>query len=158
MRDPRNTVILVLSVATAFLAGMVVARPGDVLAQQGGGGGGGTVSSNQRMIAATGSVGSGMSVLWLVDTEKNRLLVYGTNSLGKALELRAARRIDYDLKLDEYHDESQYRWEDLARLARRAGEPESTPAGKENAPAAPRDPAPPPPPPVRDGGKDDTRK
>lgn len=117
MRDPRNIVILVLATSTAFLAGAFLARTEPAAAQQAAGGGGGTVGANNRMIAATGSVGSGMSVLWLMDTESKRLLVYGTNSLGKNVELRAARNVTWDLALDELNDDSQYRAEDLQKLA-----------------------------------------
>lgn len=119
MRDPRNLAILVLACTTAFLAGAAISRPETASAQQAGGGsyGGNTVSTNGRVVAATGTVGSGMSVLWLMDTETKRLLVYGTNSLGKNVELRAARNITWDLALDELNDDSQYKAEDLKRLA-----------------------------------------
>lgn len=120
MRDPRNVLILGLACAAAFLAGTVLSRPGPAEAQQGAGAyGGNTVSGNNRMIAATGSVGSGMSVLWILDTETKRLLIYGTNSLGKNVELRAARNVTWDLALDELNDDSQYKAEDLQRLAER---------------------------------------
>ena len=122
MRDLRNVVIAGLGVACAFLLGVVVTRPADpAWAQQAGSAsyGSATVSANGRFIAATGSVGSGMSVLWLVDTEARRLVVYGASSLGKSIELRAARNIEWDLRLDEYNDDSQYKAEDLERLSRR---------------------------------------
>lgn len=119
MRDPRNLTIVGLACLTAFLAGAVLARPEAAVAQQGGAYGGNTVSGNGRMIAATGSVGSGMSVLWLFDTESKRLLVYGTNSMGKNVELRAARNVTWDLALEELNDDSQYKAEDLQRLAER---------------------------------------
>ena len=119
MRDPKSLVILTLALATSFLAGAVLFRAGPVEAQQAptGSYGSATVSSNNRFIAATGSVGSGMSVLWLVDTEGRRVLVYGTNNLGKNLEFRAARNIEWDMKLDWFNDESQYNVEDMRRLA-----------------------------------------
>jgi hypothetical protein len=63
-----------------------------------------------------------MSVLWLIDTEARRLVVYGANSMGKSIELRAARNIEWDLRLDEYNDESQYKADDLERLSRRRKE------------------------------------
>ncbi len=123
MRDPRNVALLVLSVACAFLAGVVTQNLAwwggapSAQAQEGGARyGGGTASWNQHMLAATGSVGSGMSVLWLIDTKAKRLAVYGTGSLGKNVELRAARNIEWDFKLDEYNDDSQYKSEDLERL------------------------------------------
>lgn len=120
MRDPRNALILVLASAAAFLGGAVLSRSEPAEAQQASGAyGGNSVGANNRMIAATGSVGSGMSVMWVLDTESKRLLVYGTNSLGKNIELRAARNINWDLSLDELNDDSQYKAEDLQRLAER---------------------------------------
>lgn len=118
MRDPRNSLILVLAVGCAFLAGLVCADGAEpALAQQAGSSGvGGTVHGNGRFVAATGSVGSGMSVLWLIDTDTKRVLVYGTSNLGKNVELRAARNIEWDLRLDEYRDDSQYSSEDLRRV------------------------------------------
>ena len=141
MRDPRNGVILALAVASAFLGGALLGRVEPAEAQQSPSSyAGGTVAMNQKMIAATGSVGSGMSVLWLIDTEKRRLLVYGTNSMGKSVELRAARNIEWDFRLEEYHDDSQYKAEDLARLADKQRKPD---AKEEPAPApAPGTPAP----------------
>src|SRR6188508_1490252 len=101
MRDPKSLAIVTLGLATSFLAGAALFRAGPAEAQQAptGNYGCGTVSSNNRFIAATGSVGSGMSVLWLVDTEGKRVLVYGTNNLGKDIEFRAARNVEWDLKL-----------------------------------------------------------
>ncbi len=121
MRDIRNVAIVGLSITCAFLLGSLVGQGSPAaFAQQGASSyGGGTVSQNTRFIAATGSVGSGMSVLWLVDTEAKQLVVYGSSAMGKTVELRAARNIEWDLKLDEYNDDSQYKAEDLERLAQR---------------------------------------
>ena len=84
------------------------------------------------MLGDTGSGGSRMSVFWVLDTESKRLAVYGTNSLGKNIELRAARNVTWDLALEELNDDSQYKVEDLKRLAeRRRREPApQTPEGK----------------------------
>ncbi len=119
MRDPKLLVIATLALGCAFLAGEVLGRGAPAEAQQAppSNYGAGTVAWNGRFIAATGSVGSGMSVLWLVDTQEKRVLVYGTNSLGKDVELRAARNFTWDVKVDGYHDESQFKPEDLKRLA-----------------------------------------
>ena len=146
MRDLRNVVIAGLGLACAFLLGVIVTRPGEpAWAQQTGTGayGSATVASNGRFIAATGSVGSGMSVLWLVDTEARRLVVYGASSMGKSIELRAARNIEWDLRLDEYNDESQYKAEDLERLSRRqkdkkppSDSPPAAPGGEPDVPGA----------------------
>ena len=136
MRDPKSVLILTLGLTTAFLAGAVLFRAGAAEAQQAppSNYGGGTVSSNNRFIAATGSVGSGMSVLWLVDTEGKRVLVYGTNNLGKDIEFRAARNVEWDLKLDFLNDESQYQVEDLKRLAEKQKAPPAPPPKDGGAP------------------------
>jgi hypothetical protein len=132
MGDKRNVAIFGLSVALAFCLGALVSgAPAPLLAQQK------TTSyanansdANRRFIAATGSVGSGMSVLWLVDTETQRLLVYGTSNLGKSVELRAARKIEYDFRLNAYRDDSQYAPEDLEELWRKKqGKSGKGPAG-----------------------------
>jgi hypothetical protein len=116
----RSTTLFLASalIAGSFVAGAAVFRVGPAAAQQGVSSNvGGTVNSNNRFIAATGSVGSGMSVLWVVDTETKRVLVYGTNSMGKNIELRAARNIEWDTKLDYLNDDSQWKVEDLQALA-----------------------------------------
>ena len=129
MRDPKSLAILTLGLATSFLAGAALFRAGPAEAQQAPAGnyGGGTVSLNNRFIAATGSVGSGMSVLWLVDTEGKRVIVYGTNNLGKDIEFRAARNVEWDLKLDYLNDDSQYQVEDIRRLAEKQKVPPAAP-------------------------------
>ena len=129
MRDPRSLAIVTLGLAASFLAGAAFFRAGPAEAQQAPGSNyaGGTVSSNNRFIAATGSVGSGMSVLWLVDTEGKRVLVYGTGNLGKNIELRAARNVEWDLKLESLNDDSQYNVEDMRRLAEKQRQPQAQP-------------------------------
>jgi hypothetical protein len=117
MRDPRSFALVGLGLLCAFLAGGVVFRADRAEAQQSPTYGTGAVDSNNRFIAATGSVGSGMSVLWLVDSEGKRVLVYGTNNLGKSVEFRAARNIEWDLKVDSMYDDSQYSVEDMRRIA-----------------------------------------
>ena len=101
MRNLTTMSFTALGLAAAFFAGSLAFRAGPAEAQQAptsSNGGGGNVSLNNRFIAATGSVGSGMSVLWLVDTEGKRVLIYGTSNLGKNIELRGARNIEWDLK------------------------------------------------------------
>jgi hypothetical protein len=136
MRDAKSLALVVLGLSTSFLAGAVFFRIGDAQAQQAPPSpyGGGTVAQNNRFIAATGSVGSGMSVLWLVDTEGKRVLVYGSSNLGKNVEFRAARNIEWDLKLDWLNDESQYSVEDMRRLADKQRQP---PAPKKDGDAVP---------------------
>ena len=137
MRDPKSLWLATLALSTAFLAGATLFRAGPAEAQQAPPNyGNATVNANNRFIAATGSVGSGMSVMWLVDTETKRVLVYGTNNLGKAMEFRAARNIEWDLKLDWLNDESQYNVEDMRRLAEKQRQPKPEPPKKDE-PAAP---------------------
>jgi hypothetical protein len=117
-------------IAGSFVAGAALLRVGPAAAQQGSSSNvGGTVNSNNRFIAATGSVGSGMSVLWVVDTETKRVLVYGTNSMGKNIELRAARNIEWDTKLDYLNDDSQWKVEDLQALAEKRRQAAAAAAG-----------------------------
>ena len=138
MRDMKSLWLATLALSTAFLAGAVVFRAAPAEAQQAPSNyGNATVNANNRFIAATGSVGSGMSVLWLVDTETKRVLVYGTNNLGKAMEFRAARNIEWDLKLDWMNDESQYNVEDMRRLAEKQRQPKAEPKKDEPAQPAP---------------------
>jgi hypothetical protein len=135
-------------VAVAFVVGAALFSAGPASAQQGSSSGaGGSVNSNNRFIAATGSVGSGMSVLWVVDTETKRVLIYGTNSMGKDIELRAARNIEWDTKLDYLNDDSQWKVEDLQALAEKRRQAAAAAAAKERE----KEPAPSTPP--KEGGK-----
>jgi hypothetical protein len=74
-----------------------------------------TADSDGRMIAVTGAVGSGTSVLWLVDTETKRVSVY-RSELGKNLVWVAARNVAHDFKVEGYNDESSKSAEELRRL------------------------------------------
>ncbi len=128
MRDPKSLLIATLALTTAFLAGAAVFRAGPAEAQQAPPNyGNATVNANNRFIAATGSVGSGMSVLWLVDTEAKRVLVYGSSNLGKNIELRAARNFEWDVKLESMNDDSQLNVEDMRRLAEKQRQPAPQP-------------------------------
>jgi hypothetical protein len=114
MKDPRNLAIVALVAAAAFLLGST-ARERHAHAQ---GYPGGTADSNGRMIAVTGTIGSGVSVLWLVDTVDRQLAVYQCRG-GKSIELVAARKIEWDLKIEEFRDESIHSPEYLRKLYRR---------------------------------------
>ena len=140
MKDPRNLIIVALVAAGAFLAGGF-ARRGEALGQ---GYPGGATDSNNRMIAVTGTIGSGVSVLWVIDSVDRQLAVYQCRG-GKSVELVAARRIEWDLKIDQFHDESLYDPESLRQ--RYYGKPETEDAGTAN----PEDGAPP----KMDGGGGD---
>ncbi len=86
-----------------------------------GGDSGGVAVSNNGFMAVTGSYGVGTSVLYLIDTNTQQLLVYearGGSQSMRRLVLVGARRIDFDLQLIDYNDESEYKRSDLERLFR----------------------------------------
>jgi hypothetical protein len=63
--------------------------------------------SNNRFVAVTSPVGSGESVLFLIDSEKEQIAIYKFDR-NKGLRFLAARKIDYDLKIDGYQDMSEF--------------------------------------------------
>ena len=80
---------------------------------------GGASSSSNGFIAVTGSYGVGTSVLYVIDTHKQQLAVYearGGSKSMRRLVLVGARRIDLDLEIEGYNDESEY---DYAALRKR---------------------------------------
>ena len=86
-----------------------------------GGDSGGVAATNNGFMAVTGSYGVGTSVLYLIDTNNQQLLVYearGGSQSMRRLVLVGARRIDLDLQLIDYNDESEYKRADLERLFR----------------------------------------
>ncbi len=85
------------------------------------GGDSGVAAANNGFMAVTGSYGVGTSVLYLMDTNNKQLLVYearGGSASMRRLVLVGARRIDLDLQLIDYNDESEYKRSDLDRLFR----------------------------------------
>ena len=78
----------------------------------------GTADSNDRMIAVTGIDMTGTSILYVIDTQSRQLAVYQANGGAasmQSLKLVGARRIDLDLQLYGYNDESEYSFEDLQK-------------------------------------------
>ena len=71
--------------------------------------------SNNRFIAVTTPVGSGESILFLIDSENDQLLAYRFLR-RKGLQFVAARKIDYDLKISSYKDLSEFTRDDMKRL------------------------------------------
>lgn len=71
-------------------------------------------NGNNRMIAVTTPVGSGESVLFLIDTKMEQLTVYKFDR-NKGLKFIAARKIDYDLRINGYEDMSEFSRADLKR-------------------------------------------
>lgn len=64
-------------------------------------------NSNNRFVAITTPVGSGESVLFVLDAKNEQLLTYRF-ARGKGLEFLAARKIDYDLRITEWNDQSRF--------------------------------------------------
>lgn len=92
----------------------------------------GTGVSANGILAVTGSYGVGTSVLYVIDTNTKQLSVYearGGSRGSRRITHVGARRIDLDLQLRSYNDESEYQYDDLERLFdvrdRRAGRAEN---------------------------------
>ena len=64
-------------------------------------------NSNNRFVAVTTPIGSGESALFVLDSEREQITVY-RYSRNRGLKFLAARKIDYDLKIDGYEDKSDY--------------------------------------------------
>jgi len=80
-----------------------------------------TADSNDRMIAVTGVDITGSSVLYLIDTEAMHMACYQATGGARStqnLKLIGARRIDLDLQLVAFKDESEYTYEELERQFR----------------------------------------
>ncbi len=78
--------------------------------------GSGSMAAGNGIIAVTGSYGVGTSVIYVIDTNERQLAVYearGGSKGGRRLYLVGARRIDLDLKLEGYNDESEYSYQKL---------------------------------------------
>lgn len=77
-----------------------------------------SADSNSQMIAVTGVDRTGASVLYLIDTENKQLAVYqatGGTSSKMGLRLVGARRLDLDLELVGYNDQSDYSYRELQK-------------------------------------------
>lgn len=100
---------------------------------------GGSAASANGILAVTGSYGVGTSVLYVIDTASRQLAVYeargGTESMRR-LTLVGARKIDLDLQIEGYNDESEYSYEALRRRFAEAGH-SAIPAGSAAGATAP---------------------
>jgi hypothetical protein len=86
-------------------------------------GSGGSASAG-GIIAVTGSYGVGTSVLYVIDAKTRQLAVYearGGSRSGRRVVLVGARRIDLDLQLEGYRDESEHSYEELRKRFGDAG-------------------------------------
>lgn len=78
----------------------------------------GSSAAANGFIAVTGSYAVGTSVLYVLDTNNKQLAVYearGGSPGSRKLFLVGARRIDLDLQLYGYNDESQFDYDSLRR-------------------------------------------
>ena len=72
----------------------------------------------------TGSYGVGTSVLYLMDTKTNQLAVYearGGSVNSRRLYLVGARRVDLDLQLEGYNDQSEWSYDQLRQRFEKKG-------------------------------------
>lgn len=79
---------------------------------------GASADSNSQMIAVTGVDRTGASVLYLVDTQNKQLAVYqatGGTSSKMGVKLIGARRLDLDLELFGFNDQSDYSYRDMQK-------------------------------------------
>jgi len=90
----------------------------------------GNAGSANGFIAVTGSYGVGTSVLYVLDTVTRQLAIYearGGSPGSRRVVLVGARRIDLDLELEGYNDDSEFSYRDLARrFERRSENPRGT--------------------------------
>ena len=83
-----------------------------------------TVNSDHHMIAVAAPYQAGVSLLYVLDTETKQLAIYearGGSKSSARLSFLAARRVDLDLRLEGYHDDSEYSFSDLAGQFRKNG-------------------------------------
>lgn len=77
---------------------------------------GSNADSNGSMIAVTGVDLTGSSILYLVDTESRQLAIYqaqGGGASTQGVKFVGARRIDLDLQLDGFNDDSELSFKEL---------------------------------------------
>ena len=71
--------------------------------------------SNNRFVAVTTPIGSGESVLFLIDSKHDQLVCYRFDR-RKGLMFLAGRKIDYDLRITGYEDQSKFTRDEMKRL------------------------------------------
>lgn len=73
-------------------------------------------ASNNRFAAVAAEYQTGVSLLYVLDSETGRLAVYEARGGAKSsqrVSLVGVRNISLDLQLDGFNDESEYRYDDL---------------------------------------------
>ncbi len=97
----------------------------------------GSGTAANGIIAVTGSYGVGTSVLYVIDAKSLQLAVYeargGAESMRRLIHV-GSRRIDLDLQLEGFNDQSLHSYQDLKRLFG------SRPAGKDSSQGGQRNP------------------
>lgn len=99
---------------------------------------GGSAGAANGFLAVTGSYGVGTSVLYVLDTVNRQLAVYearGGSTESRRLVLVGARRIDLDLQIESYNDQSEFEYSKLKDLFEKRGRKERD--GKSGAPVVP---------------------
>jgi hypothetical protein len=138
MRDARDYAIAALGAALVFCLGLLAGSGSDVLPEVGaqdtptvpisplqrniGPRAGVSVpriasdsNSNNRFVAVSAPIATGDSILYVLDSKAEQLLIY-RYLLGKGVQVVAARKIDYDLKMSGYKDFSEYSRDELKAL------------------------------------------
>ncbi len=90
-----------------------------------------SASASNGVIAVTGSYGVGTSVLYVIDTKRQQLAVYearGGSTNSRRIFLVGARRMDLDLQLQGYNDESEFSYAELQKRFENRGGPGITAA------------------------------
>jgi hypothetical protein len=144
---------VVVSTSAAFFAGLSLARPEVLAAQDRGpvrpqpskpkeketttapplvyGESSGSSAAGNGLIAVTGSYGVGTSVLYVIDTQTRQMAVYearGGSPDASRLFMVGARRIDLDLQLEGYNDLSEYDYPSLRRKFEDRDKPDASSA------------------------------
>jgi len=92
----------------------------------------GPATAANGILAVTGSYGIGTSVLYVIDTRSRQLSVYearGGSEGSRRVVHVGSRRIDLDLQLESFNDESKYSPSDLAKLFGRRPKAKGSPQG-----------------------------
>jgi hypothetical protein len=119
---PRSQLSPIAGLAFAGLLGAAAARflaPPTVAAAQ-------AADSGQRYVAVTGPYMDGVSLLYVLDQQTERLTVYEARGGAKnahRLEFVAARNVSLDSRLNGFNDESEYSFEALEKEFEKSGHP-----------------------------------
>ena len=82
--------------------------------------------SGERFVAVSGEYQTGVSLLYVLDQQTQRLAVYearGGASNSHRVSLVGVRNVALDMQLDGFNDESDYSYKELEELLDRRGVP-----------------------------------